>query len=253
MSALFAERGGTGERLLVLLHGLGATAAVWHPLAEVLNREWRGRWIAPDFRGHGRSLKSAPYSFEQHAMDVGTAIAEERPKEVIVLGHSFGGVIAALVGSGEHVVKPVASLAFGVKIRWTEDEKSKALDLASRPAKVFATREEAVERYLKVAGIFGLVGAASVDVDAGVVVAEGGWKLAQDPRTFSAVEQSVPDALRRAKPPIRLAAGSKDPMVTLDDMRAIDANAVLLEGAGHNAHVEAPERVWQFVKQATGN
>ena len=30
-------------------------------------------------------------------------------------------------------------------------------------------------------------------------------------------------------------------------------NAVLLEGAGHNAHVEAPERVWQFVKQATGN
>ena len=76
MSKLFAERGGKGERLLVLLHGLGATAAVWHPFIEVLDREWNGRWLAPDFRGHGRSMKEGPYNFEQHAKDVGALTAQ---------------------------------------------------------------------------------------------------------------------------------------------------------------------------------
>lgn len=247
MSALLAERGGEGSRLLVLLHGLGATAAVWHPFTKILECEGRGRWLAPDLRGHGRSVKEGPYDFTQHARDVGALLANESADEIVVLGHSFGGVIASLVGSGDFGIQPRASLAFGVKIRWSEDEKNKALELAKRPAKIFATREEAVERYLKMAGIFGLADPSSPDVEAGIAAVEGGWKIAQEPASFSAVDQSVPDALRRAKPPLRLAAGSKDPMVTLDDMRGIDPNAFLFEGAGHNVHVEAPEQVWQFV------
>jgi pimeloyl-ACP methyl ester carboxylesterase len=252
MSGLFAERGGKGGRLLVLLHGLGATAAVWRPLTAILEREWQGRWLAPDFRGHGRSVKEGPYSFEQHANDAGALLAQEHASEIVVLGHSFGGVIAALLGSGDFGVKPAASLAFGVKIRWSEEEKAKALDLAKRPAKIFASRDEAVERYLKMAGIFGLVDPSSAGIEAGIAEAGEGWKVAQEPGTFSAVEQSVPEALRRAQPPVRLAAGSKDPMVTLDDMRTIDADAMLFEGAGHNVHVEAPPEVWRFVCRSLG-
>ncbi|MBX3519138.1 MAG: alpha/beta hydrolase [Xanthobacteraceae bacterium] len=249
MSVLFAERGGEGSRLLVLLHGLGATAAVWHPFIRILEREWQGRWIAPDFRGHGRSVKEGPYDFAQHARDIGALLANETADEIVPLGHSFGGVISALLGSGEFGVSPRASLAFGVKIRWSEDEKNKALDLAKRPAKIFAARDEAVERYLKMAGIFGLIDPSSPGVETGIVAADGGWKIAQEPATFSAVDHSVPDALRRAKPPLRLAAGANDPMTTLDDMRALDPNAFLFENAGHNVHVEAPEKVWQFVKR----
>jgi pimeloyl-ACP methyl ester carboxylesterase len=252
MSMLFAERGGTGDRLMVLLHGLGATATVWHPFTKILEREWHGRWLAPDFRGHGRSMKEGPYTFEQHAKDVAALLASEKANEIVVLGHSFGGVIAALVGSGEFGAKPAASLAFGVKIRWSDEEKAKALDLSKRPAKIFATRAEAVERYLKMAGIFGLTDPASPDVEAGIVQADGGWKVAQEPGTFSAVDQSVPEALRRANPPVRLAAGSNDPMVTLSDMREIDPGASLFEGAGHNVHVEAPLEVWRFVERSLG-
>lgn len=244
---IYQMRGGDRGPLIVLLHGLGATANVWKPFAEILRREWKGRWLAPEFRGHGRSVKQGPYDFAQHARDIAALIAHE--KDVVVLGHSFGGVISALLGSGHFGVRPKASLAFGVKIRWSEDEKSKALDLAKRPSKIFATREEAVERYLKMAGIFGLADPASPDHDAGIIAADGGWKVAQEPATFSAVELSVSDALGSANPPVRLAAGSKDPMVTLDDMRAIDADAFLFEGAGHNVHVEAPEQVWQFAKR----
>jgi pimeloyl-ACP methyl ester carboxylesterase len=31
-------------------------------------------------------------------------------------------------------------------------------------------------------------------------------------------------------------------------MRRFDSGAVLLEGLGHNPHVEAPERLWQLVE-----
>lgn len=249
MSALFAERGGNGGRLLVLLHGLGATAEVWRSFQAILTREWQGCWLAPDFRGHGRSTKEGPYTFEQHARDVAALLEGERGQEIVLLGHSFGGVVAALVASGDFGVIPKRALAFGVKIRWTDDEINKALDLAKRPAKIYSTREEAIERYLKNAGIAGLVDPESDDVEAGITVADGGWKVAQEPGTFSAVKHAVPEALRRASPPIRLAAGSEDPMVTLTDMQAIDSDASLFQDAGHNLHVEAPEKLWHFVQR----
>ena len=52
---LYAEEGGSGTDLLVLLHGLGATGAVWAPLLEIIGTRWRGRWFAPDLPGHGSS------------------------------------------------------------------------------------------------------------------------------------------------------------------------------------------------------
>lgn len=247
---IYQVRGGEGGPLLVLLHGLGATATVWKPLAEILSRNWKGRWLAPDLRGHGRSVKRGPYDFSQHARDVASLIERETEESVVVLGHSFGGVVAAMTASGDFGVRPRAALAFGVKIKWKPEEVEKALELSRRPAKIFATREEAVDRYLKVSGLYGLVPADSPDASAGIAETGSGWSLAQDPKTFEAVGESVPGVLRRATPSIRLAAGAKDPMVTLDDMRPIDPGAVLWEGAGHNAHVEAPEKVWEFLRGA---
>jgi hypothetical protein len=36
-------------------------------------------------------------------------------------------------------------------------------------------------------------------------------------------------------------------MVGLDAMRRIDPDAVVLDGAGHNAHWETPEAVWHLL------
>jgi pimeloyl-ACP methyl ester carboxylesterase len=36
-------------------------------------------------------------------------------------------------------------------------------------------------------------------------------------------------------------------MVGLEAMRRVDRDAVLIDGAGHNAHWEAPEAVWRLV------
>ena len=35
--------GGTGDNLLLLLHGLGATAAVWRRLLPLVDESWDGR------------------------------------------------------------------------------------------------------------------------------------------------------------------------------------------------------------------
>ena len=53
--------------------------------------------------------------------------------------------------------------------------------------------------------------------------------------------------LSRCEAPLRLAAGSTDPMVGPDAMRRIDPDAVLIEGAGHNAHWESPDAVWRLL------
>ena len=79
---------------------------------------------------------------------------------------------------------------------------------------------------------------------AGVRVAHGGWIAALDPRAFGAVGPPVETILSRCAAPLRLAAGSADPMVDLAAMRRVDPDAVLLDGAGHNAHWESPEAVW---------
>jgi pimeloyl-ACP methyl ester carboxylesterase len=118
--------------------------------------------------------------------------------------------------------------------------------LAARPAKTFATREEAIERGLKLAGLFGLADPASDVAVSGIAADGAGWRVAMDRRVYGAVGPSVPDLLRLA-PSLRLAAGENDPMVSLADMRAIDPAARAIAGAGHNVHWEAPAAVWDFI------
>jgi pimeloyl-ACP methyl ester carboxylesterase len=248
---LWAERGGSGERLLVLLHGMGANGSVWERLRPQIERFWRGRWLAPDLRGHGRSLRQGPYGVGAHAADVAALIEAEAPGPVTLVGHSFGGAVAALVASGWFGPRPRDVAAFGVKIAWTEAEREKAGELARRPAPVFATRDEAIARYLRLSGLAGLAPSSSATVAAGVIGADGRFQVAMDPRAFSAVGPSIEGLLRLAEAPLRLAAGERDAMVTLEQMRRIDPAARVFTGAGHNAHWEAPEQVWEFIAGGT--
>jgi pimeloyl-ACP methyl ester carboxylesterase len=121
--------------------------------------------------------------------------------------------------------------------------------MSARPPQVFGTAGEAADRSVKLAGLHGLVHPTDPVAQAGVRRADGGWIAALDPRAFGAVGPSVEEVLSRCAAPLRLAAGSGDPMVDLDAMRRIDPVAVLLDGAGHNAHWEAPGAVWGLVGQ----
>ena len=240
--------GGTGDHLLLLLHGLGATGAVWDRLLPLVEASWRGPWAVPDLRGHGRSLAEPPYGYAVHAADVAVLAAESGAARVTVLGHSFGGVVGAVLGGGWYGVEVARVVALGVKIDWTDDEVSRARSLAARPPQVFATAAEAADRHLRLAGLTGLVDPSTEVAAAGVREVDGGFVAALDPRAFTAVGPPVEEVLRRSVAPLRLAAGATDPMVGLDAMRRVDSAAVLVGGAGHNAHWEAPVAVWSLLQ-----
>jgi pimeloyl-ACP methyl ester carboxylesterase len=235
--------GGAGDDLLLLLHGLGATGAVWERLLPLVH----GRWVAPDLRGHGRSLAAPPYGYAVHAADMAELVTGLGAGRVTALGHSFGGVVGALLGSGEFGVEVDRVVAVGTKIEWTAEEESGARALAGRPGTVFATRDEAAARHLALAGLRGLASPEDDVALAGVRQVEGGWSVALDNRVFSAVGPSVAGILRRCAAPLRLAAGEKDPMVSPVAMRRIDPSARVIPGVGHNAHWEGPAAVWSLM------
>ena len=245
----FDRRGG-GERLVVLLHGLGANATVWQPVIERLATS-DVCWIAPDLRGHGRSPFEGPYGLGNHAADVAHLIDRAGSfREVHILGHSFGGVVGALLASGLFGIEVASLLAVGVKLNWSEEDFRKARELAGKPPRSFTDRQEAIKRYLKGAGLDGLVDPASRWAAAGIRFDGSSYEVLFDPRTFAAVGSDIGDLIRRAKCPFRLAAGQADRMVALDDMRALDPAAVAIPDSGHNVHWERPAAVYALLADA---
>lgn len=91
-------RTGGGRPPVVLLHGLTDNGACWTSLARELAADYD--LIMPDARGHGRSAVPATgYSAEDRAADaIGLidALGLERPA---LIGHSMGGLTAALVAA----------------------------------------------------------------------------------------------------------------------------------------------------------
>jgi pimeloyl-ACP methyl ester carboxylesterase len=91
-------RTGGSKPPLVLLHGLTGSGACWSPLARALEAEFDV--VMPDARGHGES--STPqngYCYEDYARDVVGLIQGLRLAAPVLLGHSMGGMTAAVVAS----------------------------------------------------------------------------------------------------------------------------------------------------------
>jgi pimeloyl-ACP methyl ester carboxylesterase len=246
-SGIVYDVGGEGPDLLLLVHGLGANAAVWRPLLE---HGQPGRWVAPDLRGHGRSIAEGPWSCGMHAADLAAVVAEVGADEVTVLGHSLGGVLGAVL-AGDLFQVPISSVVtVGVKLDWSDEDVAAARRIAQRPPKVFDSAAEAAEHALRLSGLSGLAGVD--DPVAATVSTAAGFRAALDPRAFSVVGPDIRGLLRSSRAPLHLAAGADDPMVSLDAMRSVDAGARVIGAAGHNAHWEQPAAVWALVQELAG-
>jgi pimeloyl-ACP methyl ester carboxylesterase len=228
---------------LLLLHGLGATAGVWNGLIDAAGT----RGVAPDLPGHGRSAALPEYTFAAVAQAVAALVD---PAGTVIVGQSFGGVIALHL-AGQPGVRAVVGL--GIKVSWTPDDLSRAAGLAARPAPTFPTRAEAVARHLRVAGLDGLVAPDDPALDAAVVRTPDGWRPAFDQRAFGVGEPGVAALLAAAPVPVVLARGEHDRMVSTEQLAALVPDPVVLPGLGHNAHVENPVTVLHLARPpATG-
>jgi pimeloyl-ACP methyl ester carboxylesterase len=237
------NRGGQGEPVLLLLHGLGATGEVWHRWQPVLAQRWPGRWLAPDLPGHGGSPPLPRYSFDTFA-DAVLPLLDDAA-DVVVLGHSLGGAVGlALAGRCEGIRQVVG---LGIKVAWTPEELDRAAGLAQRPVAWFATRQEAAARYLRVSGLAGLLDADDPTVEPGLSTEDDQWRLAMDPRTWGVGAPDLAALLAATDARVRLARGEHDAMVSDEQLRQLGVPVTTLSGLGHNAHVESPERVLDLV------
>ena len=238
---VWLDSSGSGSRTVLLLHGLGATAAVWSGMRGLLRARADLRCVAVDLPGHGRSAWQRRYSVGSLAAEV--AAVTEASAPLYVIGHSLGAYVALALASGWFGVKVDAVVGIGPKIAWAEAELQSARELARRPLKPYASEEEAWGRYRRVAGLGADIAPGLQALGGGIVAEAGGWRLAQDPRTFAVAGAPFATLAASASARVRLARGERDSMVALEELRHFDARARELAGLGHNAHVEAPHAV----------
>jgi pimeloyl-ACP methyl ester carboxylesterase len=235
---LRVQHGGSGEPVLLLLHGLGATSDVWDAWRPLLNQRWPGRWLAPDLPGHGGSRPLASYTFETLAAAVASVV--DPGTRIVVLGHSLGGVVGLALSSGEYAAPVQAVIGLGIKVAWTEEELGRARAAAQRSPAWFPSRDEAAARYLRISGLAGLLTAAEPAVQAGLQEQEGRWRLVMDPGAFAVGAPDMTRLLARCRAPVTLARGEHDAMNTDEQLTQLGVPMVTLPGLGHNAHVESP-------------
>lgn len=227
---------------LLCLHGMACTGRVWDPLRAV----WDGPLETPDLAGHGSAPRFGAYDIVQHAEYIREQYAEllAAPADVMFVGHSMGGAVAMQLAT---MVTPHSVLAVGIKTIWPEEELAGMRGVADKGVRWFDDREGAETWFLKVSGLFGLVGTGTEIAASGVVEETGSgdgssrWRLATDPEAYRA-GGPVPlsEQLAKVSCPFRLGRGADDAMVAPEEVDPYDASAVTLPG-GHSTHVSHPE------------
>ena len=240
------ERGGAGDALLVLIHGLAATARVWAPMLEQAPRRWPGRWIAPDLRGHGGSAPAGSYTTADYAADIAGLIARSGASSVTLLGHSMGGVIA-LALAGEQV-RAERVFGLGIKVAWTDDELARLASAAQRQPKSFEHEAEAREQHRRQCGL--TCAPDSPLLDRGTVQRDGRWRTVLDQAAFAVARPPMEELVAAARCPVHLACGEHDAMVSVEQLLALDPHARRIDGAGHNAMVDDPAAIWDWIDGA---
>ena len=234
------ERGGDGDSTFLFLHGLGATGAVWRGVCDRIATSGLGKWIVVDLPGHGASDRCALYSIGRFAADLAPLVVAEH--RLFVVGHSLGAYIALALASDWFRVRVAGVLGIGPKISWSAADLDGVCELAARSPRLFATMDEAIDRYRKVSGLE--AGIAPIELLArGVLHTDQGYRLSADPQTMLVAGAPFATLARSAACPAILARGERDPMVTLAELGAHCTVAFDIPGRGHNAHVEDPQAV----------
>jgi len=238
---IWQESGGSGDRVILFLHGLGATAAVWTGVQHVLQERSIGKWIAPDLSGHGLSEPLPLYSVGSLAAQLAGLVRDE--PETYIMGHSLGVYLALALSSGWFGVEVGGIVGLGPKISWPETDIQATRELAARPLRWYATEEEACNRYRRVSGLDATIAPNEEWLRRGITQTEQGWRLSQDPRTFEVAGAPFTSLTAAARARLLLARGQHDPMVSTAELQLHCPDTHEIASAGHNAHVEKPAEI----------
>jgi pimeloyl-ACP methyl ester carboxylesterase len=143
----YADDAPANAPVVVMLHGFTGSKENWYPLAARL----RGRYrlLVPDLPGWGESDRrpGADYGFGAQAQRVAEFIRALSPgKPVVLLGHSMGGGIAALVAARHPQLVARVGLLDAAGVRFDENAFGTAVLAGKNP---FAVSDAAsLQRYI---------------------------------------------------------------------------------------------------------
>ncbi|HYM44391.1 MAG TPA: alpha/beta hydrolase [Steroidobacteraceae bacterium] len=244
---IWHEGNGEGTRTVLLLHGVGATAAVWHGLARQIEARGLARSLAADLPGHGGSDWRPSYSVGEMAGEL--AELARGAGELYIVGHSLGVYVALALASGWFGVRVRATLGIGPKIAWPDADLAAARELAARPVRHYPSAEEAWLRYRRIAGLTTELAPGEDALARGITRDGEGWRLAQDPRTFAVAGAPFASLAASAAGPVWLARGERDPLVSAEELRRHGSRSCEIGGAGHNAHLEQPGAIASLLEE----
>jgi pimeloyl-ACP methyl ester carboxylesterase len=87
------------------------------------------------------------------AVPAGTTVRTTASSEVVVLGHSMGGVVGLALAKGLFAVNVTSAIGVGIKVTWRDEDLEWIRASVARPVRWFDTRKEATERFLRLAGL----------------------------------------------------------------------------------------------------
>jgi pimeloyl-ACP methyl ester carboxylesterase len=227
---------GSGDALVVLVHGVLDRGRSFRHMATLLEGECRLRWY--DRRGYGDSIGLAgePADIRAHAAD---ALAVFDGEAGVLVGHSFGGVVAmAAAATGSDLVQSVG--AFESALPWAPgwDDTVMRTMLGSADTVAAALRLILGERLESLGD----------DVRA---------RREQEAVAFIAEERSArlpepPFDVADIRVPLLYATGGLPVMQTIADFlleRVPSAEVTTMPGADHHAHRTDPERFAALVRR----
>lgn len=235
---------------LVLVHGLGGSAANWLALAPLLLP--RRRLILPELPGHGGSspLPAAP-SLNPYADLLGLLLEHEGAAPAAVVGHSLGGAIALrlAIRRPEAVSSLVLAAAAGISSATRSARYALTITGILKPGRKIAPHRGRVARsaFLKTL-VFGRWGASDPPALPPELVEAFLAGPARHTDTVSAAKALVRDDVRaeldRVRCPVLVLWGARDNQLPVDDAfeyaRRLRAPLRVLADCGHLLIGERP-------------
>ena len=247
---LYVRRVGTG-RPVVFLHGLAGDGATWSPVALTLADV--AEVVAPDARGHG--LTTAPArgrGYDEHARDVETLIAELSLDSPVLVGHSMGGVTAALVAARARVALSGVVL---VDPTFLSPDRQRALGASDVAARHAATRRLSDDE--------GVADLRARHPSRAPEVVDLVWRArrATRPDAFDVLAPPAPDYRELARDlgvPALLVVGDHEPVVSGDvagELRRLrpELRVETVAGAGHGLPFDRPGTLAHLVRDFLGS
>jgi 3-oxoadipate enol-lactonase len=262
-SVLHFEETGSSGLPVICLHGIGGGAYFFTGFARRIAANHPGtfRIITIDLPGTGRSTSSAtPFTLESMALDLGEFVRDHIDEPVVLLGHSFGTILALKAWDtwAKESIRGMLFVCGLPKARPNIHERlsARALEIREHGIKgwgprvspgVFAPRSQ--RELVEVTGLF--------------------ERLFEDqaPETYTRIidvllAADMTAAVGSVTVPCAAVGGAEDSYAPPDALRAFAAAltaqpapcpVTILEGAGHMAFYEQPEKFAQAAAEFLGS